>query len=39
MANVLILLAGYPASGKSTFSKYLVTRHPDLCFVTPDVIK
>ncbi|MEE8724127.1 MAG: AAA family ATPase [Atopobiaceae bacterium] len=39
MRKVLILLAGYPATGKSTFCKELLRRHPKLPVITPDDIK
>lgn len=39
MAHVLILLAGYPATGKSTFCRALVKRHPDVTILAPDDIK
>lgn len=39
MARVLILLAGYPACGKSTFSKHFINRYPDAVLIAPDDIK
>ena len=39
MDKVLILLAGYPATGKSTFCKRLLERHPGIPVVAPDDIK
>lgn len=37
--RVLVLLAGYPATGKSTFCKRLLERHPGIPVVAPDDIK
>lgn len=39
MRKVLILLAGYPATGKSTFCRSLLGRYPDIPVVVPDDIK
>lgn len=39
MDKVLILLAGYPATGKSTFCKRLLARHPGIPIIAPDNIK
>ena len=39
MRGVLILLAGYPATGKSTFCSYLLERHPGIPVIEPDDIK
>lgn len=39
MGKALILLAGYPATGKSTFCKELLGRHPELPVIAPDDIK
>lgn len=39
MDKVLILLAGYPATGKSTFCKRLLARHPGIPVIAPDDIK
>jgi predicted kinase len=37
--KILILLAGYPATGKSTFCKKLRKRHPELVLISPDDVK
>lgn len=39
MGNVLVLLAGYPATGKSTFCARLLERHPQAAVISPDDIK
>ena len=39
MKKVMVLLAGYPATGKSTFCGELLKRHPDLPVIAPDDIK
>lgn len=39
MGKILILLAGYPATGKSTFCRELLKRHPELPVIAPDDIK
>ena len=39
MRKTLILLAGYPATGKSTFCRELLKRHPELPVIAPDDIK
>lgn len=39
MEQVLILLAGYPATGKSTFCSLFLGRHPGIPVVAPDDIK
>jgi predicted kinase len=39
MKRILILLAGYPATGKSTFCRELLKRHPELPVIAPDDIK
>lgn len=36
MKKVLVLLAGYPATGKSTFSAKLLGRYPDFSYLVPD---
>lgn len=39
MTNAIVILAGYPATGKSTFTAALLQRHPDFILMTPDMIK
>lgn len=39
MDKFLILLAGYPATGKSTFCRRLLARHPGIPVIAPDDIK
>ncbi|ERI06396.1 deoxyribose-phosphate aldolase [Atopobium sp. oral taxon 810 str. F0209] len=39
MTNAIVILAGYPATGKSTFTKALLKRHPEFILMTPDMIK
>ncbi|RVU97200.1 kinase [Coriobacteriales bacterium OH1046] len=39
MEKVLILLAGYPATGKSTFCSLFLERHPGILVIAPDDIK
>ncbi len=39
MKRVLLLLAGYPATGKSTFCARLRERHPQAATIAPDDIK
>lgn len=36
MTNAIVILAGYPATGKSTFTKALLKRHPEFILMTPD---
>lgn len=39
MVKTLLLLAGYPATGKSTFCLQFLRQHPDVLVVAPDDIK
>ena len=39
MGKTLVLLAGYPATGKSTFCAHLLKRHPGIPVVAPDDVK
>lgn len=39
MSRILVLLAGYPACGKSTFSKQFISHYPDAFLIAPDDIK
>lgn len=39
MKNILVILAGYPATGKSTFCKGLLKLYPNAPIISPDDIK